>query len=208
MIVRPAAVRFALRLAAGPVLAAIVALAMSAAGCRQRGTPDPAIRMAVSHEPDETAAQPSTSSTSASASESAPQSQPGADAGKVPVPTRLEVPPAVQEAFSGVRLSWKDSSNGKSGTIEVPLGGATPIPDSPLQVRADVYLPAFTMSADAITSTGVGEENPAARIAVQENGKDLFAGWIFNRFPDVHPFQHPRFSLKLEGGIARAPKKK
>ena len=68
-----------------------------------------------------------------------------------------------------------------------------------------MYLPAFTMSADAITSSGTGEENPAARIQVTEGGKDLFGGWIFNRFPDVHPFQHPRFSIKLEGGIRRTP---
>lgn len=180
-------------------IAAAIALAVIAAGCRPRGTPDPNIRMAVSHERDETAAP---------ASSSASETQPGSESGKVPVPTRLEVPPAVLEAFSGIRIAWKDSSNGKSGTIDVPLGGATPIPDSPLQVAADVYLPAFTMSADAITSTGVGEENPAARITVQEKGKDLFGGWIFNRFPDVHPFQHPRYSLKLEGGIHKSEKKK
>jgi len=45
--------------------------------------------------------------------------------------------------------------------------------------------------------------NPAARIAVVEKGNEIFAGWIFTRFPDVHPFQHPRFSLTLEGGVPR-----
>jgi hypothetical protein len=59
------------------------------------------------------------------------------------------------------------------------------------------------MTSEQITSSGVGEENPAARIAVLEGQNELFAGWIFKRFPDVHPFQHPRFSLRLEGGVPR-----
>jgi hypothetical protein len=92
---------------------------------------------------------------------------------------------------------------GQEGTLDVPTGKAVPIPGSDLSVRADAYLPAFTMTAEIITSTGVDEQNPAARITVQEKGKDIFTGWIFNRFPDVHPFQHPRFALLLEGGIRR-----
>lgn len=178
--------------AAAPLLAALSA-------CRERGRPDPEIRLAISHEREQ-------GTEPALVAQSGTAAQPGKESGKASVPTRLEVPPAVREAYTGVRLSWKDASGGKSGTVDVPLGGTAPIPGSPLQVRADVYLPAFTMSADAITSTGTAEENPAARIAVLENGKELFAGWIFNRFPDVHPFQHPRFSLKLEGGIPKGSK--
>lgn len=159
---------------------AVAALALAA--CRERGRPDPNVRMAVSHERDESAA-PSGAT-------------PGA-------PTELVVPPEAVAAFSGVRISWKDSQTSKAGVLEVPLGVATPVPDSGLEVRADVYLPAFTMSADTITSTGTAEENPAARIAVVEGGKEIFTGWIFQRFPDVHPFQHPRFAIRLEGGVPR-----
>ena len=60
-------------------------------------------------------------------------------------------------------MTWKDAS-GKEGALEVPLGSSARIPGSALEVRADSYLPAFTMSSDAITSSGVEEENPAARI--------------------------------------------
>jgi len=119
------------------------------------------------------------------------------------VPSRLEVPPEVAKAYSGIRLGWKDASNRKEGTLEVPLGGTARIPDSTLEVRADVFLPAFTMTGDAITSTGIEPENPAARVVVLENGSELWSGWMFTRFPDVHPFQHPRFSLRFEGGVRR-----
>jgi hypothetical protein len=57
------------------------------------------------------------------------------------------------------------------------------------------------MNADVITSQGIEEGNPAARIAVLENGTEIFSGWIFQNFPDVHPFTHERYALKLEGGV-------
>ena len=106
-------------------------------------------------------------------------------------------------AYSGVQIGWKDSESGKEGVLDVPIGGAAPLLSTDLVIRADVFLPSFSMSAEEITSTGIGQENPAARIAVLESGREIFAGWIFKRFPDVHPFQHPRFSLKLEGGVSR-----
>jgi hypothetical protein len=174
--------------AAGIVLMA----ALLPAACREKGRPDPSIRMAISHEPDESAAAVTQGGAPGQAEEG-PR-----------VPNRLEVPEAVTKAYSGIVLAWKDSSNGKEGRVEVPLGGSASIPGTALSVSADVYLPAFTMSAQVITSTGIEPENPAARIRVTEDGKDLFQGWVFQRFPDVHPFTHPRFSLRLDGGVRKS----
>jgi hypothetical protein len=163
---------------------AVVALVFLVVACRERGRPDPNVRMAVSHE---------RSAEGGAASEG----------GGGTVPTKLVVPPEVTAAFSGVQIGWKDSQSGQEGMLDVPLGGSAAIPGSDLAVKADVFLPAFTMSAEQITSTGTALENPAARIAVVQGEKEVFAGWIFKRFPDVHPFQHPRFSLRLEGGVPR-----
>jgi hypothetical protein len=168
------------------VLGAVLAVI----ACQERGRPDPDIRMAVSHEPSV-------------AGESGGREE--GDAGAVP--TRLEVPPEVQSAYSGLRLRWKDKQNGKEGVVDVPLGGGVPLPDPTLVVRGDVYLPAFTMGGGAITSDGVEEQNPAARITVFEKGNPIFGGWIFTRFPDVHPFTHARYELRLEGGIKRSAAK-
>jgi hypothetical protein len=87
--------------------------------------------------------------------------------------------------------------------IDVPLGSGTPLPDPSLVVRADVFLPAFSMGGGVLTSDGIEPQNPAARITVFDKGKEIFGGWIFTRFPDVHPFTHPRFKLQLEGGVRR-----
>jgi hypothetical protein len=181
------------RMRTGAVLGVGLA-AFVTGGCRERGRPDPNIQMAVSHEPD------------AAASETAGDGGVGGSGGSgaTRIPNRLEVPEAVGKAYSGIVLLWKDSQSGKEGKLEVPLGGsATAVPDSTLTVTADVFLPAFTMTSDVITSSGIEPENPAARIQVMDGGKPVFAGWIFQRFPDVHPFTHPRFSLKLDGGVRK-----
>lgn len=162
--------------------ALLLVAAATLPACREKGHPDPDIRMAVSHERAE---------------------DPGAGGASRPMPTRLEVPPEVEKAWSGIRLLWKDSTDGREGSLDVPLAGEATLPGSGLVVRADVFLPSFTMSSDVITSSGTEPENPAARITVSENGNPLFGGWVFTRFPDVHPFSHPRFSLRLEGGIPR-----
>jgi hypothetical protein len=151
-------------------------------GCRERGRPDPNIRMAISHAP------------SAAAGDAPPRG----------VPTRLVVPPEVEARYQAIRLEWKDSASGNGGWLDVPIGGSAKVPGTALEVRADVFLPAFSMTEEVITSNGVEQENPAARIEVVEDGKGIFAGWIFTRFPDVHPFTHPRVTLRLEGGVRRS----
>ena len=167
-----------------PVVLTLGLAFFGAFACREKGRPDPNIRMAASHD--------ATGGDRAGGGEGAG------------VPTRLEVPPEVEAAYSGIKLRWKDSSNGQEGVIDVPLGGGTPLPDPSIVVRADVFLPAFSMGGGVLTSDGVEPQNPAARITVFEKGREVFGGWIFTRFPDVHPFTHPRYKLLLEGGVKRA----
>jgi len=160
----------------------LLALFFSSA-CRERGRPEPGVQMAVSHEREA----PETGTTT----EGAPK-----------VSTRLVVPPEVAKTYSAIRLTWKESG-GKEGAVDVPLGGSARVPDSEMEVRSDVFLPAFTMASDEITSNGIEPTNPAARITVVEKGNEIFSGWIFTNFPNVHAFQHPRFSLRLAGGVRR-----
>jgi hypothetical protein len=174
--------------------ASVLLLSALSLSCREKGRADPDIRMAISHQPT-------------TESETGGEAETGGNphAGAAPrIPDRLDVPDAVKQAYSGVSLVWRDATTGKTGALEVPLGGSAELPGSGLTVTADVFLPAFTMSAEAITSSGIEPENPAARIRVSEGGKEIFSGWIFKRFPDVHPFTHPRFSLRLDGGVRRA----
>src|SRR6476659_901119 len=178
----------------GRITFAAVFAALALTACQEKGRPDPTVQMAISHEREPAAGGPGAGTGGAPSAEAG-----GLPAGAPKVPTRLVVPPEVAKTYSAIQLTWKDSAGGKEGTLDVPLEGTARIPGSDLDVRADVFLPAFTMAAEEITSNGVELTNPAARITVVEKGKEIFGGWIFTNFPDVHPFQHPRFSLKLAG---------
>jgi hypothetical protein len=178
------------RILGSPAWAALAILAVFFCGCQERGRPEPGVAMAVSHEREPAAG-------------GAPAEAGGGGTGAPKVPTRLVVPPEVAKTYSAIRLTWKDSGAAREGTLDVPLGGSARIPDSDLEVRADVFLPAFTMAAEEITSNGVELSNPAARITVLEKGKEIFGGWIFTNFPDVHPFEHPRYSLRLASAVKK-----
>lgn len=119
------------------------------------------------------------------------------------VPTRLDVPDEVLRKFGGVQLAWGDKKTGQQGVLTVPLGGTVKLPGSEIEIRADSYLPAFEMTADAITSRGTDETNPAARVTATDKGSQIFSGWLFQNSPDVHPFQHVRYTIRLAGGTPR-----
>lgn len=165
------------------------------AGCQAKGRPEPGVQMAVSHEREA----PETGTGTATGTEGS-VGNPGAPK----IPTRLVVPPEIEKTYAAIRLTWKDSGSGKEGAVDVPLGGSARLPGSDLEIGCDVFLPNFTMAADQITSNGVEPTNPASRITVVEKGNEIFSGWIFTNFPDVHPFQHPRVTLRLAGGVRRA----
>ena len=166
----------------------LAAAVLTAAACGEKGRPEPGVQMAISHEresgPGEAAAG-------------------GGGEGQPAVPNKLVVPPEIAKTYSAIRLTWKNSQNGKEGQLDVPLGGTAKVPESEMEVRADVFLPAFTMAGDAITTQGLEATNPASRITVSDQGKEIFSGWIFANYPDVHPFQHPRYSLRLAGGVKK-----
>lgn len=173
------------------------------AACREEGRPDPSVQMAVSHDADASAA-PAAAPPAPRPNGGDPLAAPGENAKlPQPVPATLLVPDAVKEAYTGVRLGWKSKADGRAAVLDLAIGESAPVPGSALVVRADAYLPAFDMTATAITSAGVDEQNPAAHVTVTENGAQVFSGWLFRRFPDAHPFTHPGYTLNLVGSIRR-----
>ena len=96
---------------------------------------------------------------------------------------KVVVPPDVKAAWKAVK-------------IEVEFK----VPDSDLTVKVGDFLPHFAMTADSITSNSNALENPAARIEILDKGNTVFKGWLFSKFPDVHPFQHDQYGVRLVEG--------
>ena len=138
-----------------------------------------------------------------------PQGAPGmpgaphGEAGAPPVEKKIVVPDAVKGTWKAVKVEveFKDRKSKKAFTI--PVNSEFKVPDSDLTVKVGSFLPHFTMAADQITSGSNNPENPAAQVEVFQAGKEVFHGWLFSKYPAVHPFQNDKFGLVLLDGIKK-----
>ena len=64
------------------------------------------------------------------------------------------------------------------------------------------FFPNFVMNELYYTSMNNELWNPAVRLKVEENGKPIYDGWVFARYPDLYAFEHPRFGIQLTDYIA------
>ena len=80
----------------------------------------------------------------------------------------------------------------------VNLGEEWSVPDSNLKVKVDTFLPDLIIQGKVFTSVSNELKNPAIHVIINENGKELFKGWLFSLFPTMHSFQHDRFSITLK----------
>lgn len=115
----------------------------------------------------------------------------------------IVVPDSVKGSWKAVKIEVEYKEKKSKKQFTVPLASEFKVPDSDLVIKTGAFLPHFTMAADAITSSSNNPENPAARIEVFQNQKEIFHGWLFAKFPAVHPFQHDKYGVTLVEGIKK-----
>lgn len=111
------------------------------------------------------------------------------------------VPDNVKASWSKVKLALEDRASKKTTEYVVKIGSEFNIPNTNLKVVVGEFLPDFTMDGPTITSASNNPNSPAVRVEVFEAGQSIFRGWLFSKFPDVHPFAHDRYGLKLMEGV-------
>jgi len=120
---------------------------------------------------------------------------------KPKVTKTIVVPDDVKGKWSKVKLTVEDKSSSKKTEYTVKLGSELEIPGSGLKVAVGQFLPDFTMDNDTITSKSNEPNNPAVRIEVFEKGQSIYKGWLYAKFPQIHPFEHQKYGLSLKEGI-------
>jgi len=116
---------------------------------------------------------------------------------------KVIVPDAVKGAWKAVKIEVEYKEKKTKKQFTVPLKSDFRIPDSDLVIKMGEFLPHFSMAADSITSSSNNLENPAAQIEVLQNQKEIFHGWLFAKFPTVHPFQHDKYGITLIEGVKK-----
>jgi hypothetical protein len=113
----------------------------------------------------------------------------------------IVVPDSVQGKWKAVRIAVTDKAANKESIYTVEIGSQLAIPNTNLAIKVENFLPHFTMSGAVMTSQSNEPINPAARVRVYEDGKEIFKGWLFSLYPTTHAIQHPKYGFTLVGFI-------
>ncbi len=116
---------------------------------------------------------------------------------------KITVPDAVKGSWKAVKVEVDYKKAKSKKVLTVPVNSDVKVPDTDMTLKVGPFLPHFAMSADAITSNSNNLENPAVSVDVVQGGKVIFHGWLFSKFPDIHPFQNDTIGLKLVEAVKK-----
>lgn len=123
--------------------------------------------------------------------------------------TKVVVPDTVKGKWSAVKLIVEDRTAKKTQEYTVNLNSDFKIPDSNIKIYVGDFLPDFKREGIILTSSSNEPNNPAVGVRILEGNKQIFPthekkwGWLFSKFPLIHPLQHPRYNIHLKEGIPR-----
>ena len=103
--------------------------------------------------------------------------------------------------WSAVVLTIFDKSTGDFIEPTIKTNSTFDIPNTTLRVEVKEFLPNFIIRGLLIWSLSNELNNPAVHVVVHEANQVIFKGWLYEKFPAIHPFEHPRYSIILKNGI-------
>jgi hypothetical protein len=109
------------------------------------------------------------------------------------------VPEIVENTWKSITLKITDKQKKTDELATINVGDTYKIPNSALSIKVLHFLPDFKMNSLGMTSKSNEPDNPAVNFEITENGNKIFTGWLFNKFPDVHTFNHERYKFNLDG---------
>ncbi|RMG61350.1 MAG: DUF2155 domain-containing protein [Deltaproteobacteria bacterium] len=111
------------------------------------------------------------------------------------------LPEKIKSAWKGVTIQVTDKKTNETKNYDVPLNSEFSIPGSNITIKVGDFFPSFVIEGGKMTSSSNETENPATNVEIREGSKIIFSGWLFARYPDVHPFEHDRYRIVLLKGI-------
>jgi len=116
----------------------------------------------------------------------------------------VRIPDSVKGKWAAVKLRIEEKAGGRGPQIvTVKLGSDLQVTGSPLTVRVGDFLPALQVGGNEVTSLSNDPTNPAVFVTILDGGKEVFKGWLFAKFPEMQPFEHPKYRITLLEGIPK-----
>ncbi len=115
--------------------------------------------------------------------------------------SEIVVPDDVKKDWGSTILAIEDKDKGEIKDVTVTLNSDYTIPDSSIKIAVGDFLPDFRMTGTTITSNTNEPNNPAIQVIITEADAEIFSGWLYARFPAIHPFQHEKYGVTLKAGV-------
>ncbi len=106
------------------------------------------------------------------------------------------IPDSVKGKWSSVQLETS-LADGSKKTIRTILGEETQLPDPSLTVRAEIFLPAYMSDFETIKSASNELMNPAVKLRLFKDQKEVAVGWIFQNYPEFNSFKSEWVTFQL-----------
>ena len=116
---------------------------------------------------------------------------------------KVVVPEDIKSKWKGVVFTIIDRESNSAKDYTVQLNGKVTIPDSKIEVQTEEFLPDLKIDGNIYTTETYNLLNPAIHVLITEDGKEIFKGWLFQKFPSVHPFKHQRFGITLKEAVTK-----
>ncbi|MBI5631891.1 MAG: DUF2155 domain-containing protein [Nitrospirae bacterium] len=117
--------------------------------------------------------------------------------------TTVSLPDAVKGKWKAVVLVVEDKGSKKKSEYTINVNSDFKVPGSNLKLAVSEFIPDFKMDGLTITSLSNEPNNPAVGLKVLEDEKEVFKGWLYSKFPAIHPFEHPKYAIMLKSGIKK-----
>jgi hypothetical protein len=115
---------------------------------------------------------------------------------------RVFIPKNVEGKWKAVKILVRNKADADKNELKtVAIGSSFALADSAIKVTVGPFLPNFVMDEGTYTSMNNQTINPAVQLTVEENGKILYKGWTFARYPTMYAFEHDLFALELKDHI-------
>jgi hypothetical protein len=111
----------------------------------------------------------------------------------------VSVPPDVQSKWKSVVIEVGNKQTGEQKDYVVDISKGLIIPGTKIRISVLTFLPDFSMSSKGITSLSNEPKNPAAKVVIYEDDNKIFEGWLFQKLPMIHSFEHEVYAIKLKG---------
>jgi len=113
----------------------------------------------------------------------------------------VTIPDDVKQKYKSLIIAVTDKKANKDIETEVLIGQKAQVSGTALAIEVEYYLPDFTMDGNIMTSKSADENNPAAKVKIYRDGNEVFDGWLFKNFPDMHPYVDEDYAVSLKGSV-------